>query len=183
MISNGARETSTHAAVLQTGLGQVEIAWYGNKLASVRLGRFGRVDIARPGLMEGAPPDERGQRLVDALDGYFSGEHVRFHDLPDMSGHTDFQERVWRATREIPYGARRTYGDVATAVGRPNAARAVGAALGKNPFVIVVPCHRVVGASGALTGFAYGGEWKAALLALEENGGQGERGNDGRKRY
>lgn len=175
-------ETSTQSAVLQTRLGQVEVAWDGTRLASVRLGRFGRVDIARPTLIEGNPPDMAGQRLIDALAGYFSGEPARFHDLPDTSGHTAFQGMVWRATREIPYGGRRTYGDVANAVGRPNAARAVGAALGKNPYVIVVPCHRVVGASGALTGFAYGGEWKAALLALEDNGRHGERGDDGRDR-
>lgn len=183
MISNGARDTSTQSAVLQTSLGQVEVAWEGTTLASVRLGRFGRVDIARPALIEGDPPDPAGQRLIETLNRYFSGEPVRFQDLPGISGYTAFQGMVWRATREIPYGVRRTYGDVATAVGRPNAARAVGAALGKNPYVIVVPCHRVVGASGALTGFAYGGEWKAALLALEENGRQGERGDDGRDRY
>ena len=180
MINNGARETSTQSAVLQTSLGQVEVAWDGTRLASVRLGRFGRVDIARPALIDGNPPDPAGRRLIDALAGYFSGEPVRFQDLPDLSGHTAFQEMVWRATCEIPYGVRRTYGDVATAVGRPNSARAVGAALGKNPYVIVVPCHRVVGASGALTGFAYGGKWKAALLALEGNGRKGERGDDGR---
>ncbi len=167
-VKNGNGTTSAvQSAVLQTGLGQVEVAWAGTRLASVRLGRFARVDIARPALVDGNPPDPAGQRLLDALAGYFSGEPVRFHDLPDLSGHTAFQEMVWRATREIPYGVRRSYGDVANAVGRPKAARAVGAALGKNPYVIVVPCHRVVGASGALTGFAYGGEWKAALLALE----------------
>ena len=183
MTINGTRETSTHFAVLQTTLGQVEVAWDGTRLASVRLGSFGRVDVAPPALIEGSPPDPAGQRLIDALAGYFSGEPLRFHDNPDLSGHTAFQGMVWRATREIPYGVRRTYGDVANAVGRPRAARAVGAALGKNPYVIVVPCHRVVGASGALTGFAYGGEWKAALLALEENGRQGERGDDRRDRH
>ena len=170
MMSNGARATSTHTAVLQTCLGQVRLTWNAGRLASVRLGRFGRVDITRPALMEGNPPDPAGQRLINALAGYFSGERIRFHDLPDLSGYTAFQGMVWRATREIPYGGQWSYGDVANAVGRPKAARAVGAALGKNPFVILVPCHRVVGASGALTGFAYGGEWKAALLALEGNG-------------
>ncbi len=170
-MKNGIVATSsTTSALLQTALGRVEVAWAGSRLASVRLGRFGQVDIARPALVEGNPPDPAGQRLIDALSGYFSGEPIRFHDLPDLSGYTAFQGMVWRATREIPYGGRRSYGDVANAVGRPRAARAVGAALGKNPVVIVVPCHRVVGASGALTGFAYGGEWKAALLALEGNG-------------
>lgn len=183
MKSGNGTASAIHSAVLQTCLGQVEVAWDGTRLVSVRLGRFGRVDIARPALIEGDPPDPAGQRLMETLKRYFSGEPERFQDLPGISGYTAFQEMVWRATCEIPYGVRRTYGDVATAVGRPNAARAVGAALGKNPYVIVVPCHRVVGASGALTGFAYGGEWKAALLALEENGRQGERGDDGRDRY
>ena len=173
-MKNGNHTTSTiQSAVLKTGLGRVEITWKGRRLASIRLGHFDPVDIARPGLVEGAPPDERGQRLIDALAGYFSGEPVRFHDRPDLSGYTAFQGMVWQATLEIPYGGRRSYGDVANAIGRPKAARAVGAALGKNPCVLVVPCHRVVGASGALTGFAYGGEWKAALLALEGNGGRG----------
>lgn len=173
MKSGNGTTSAEQSTVLQTCLGQVEIAWDGTRLASVRLGRFGQVDIARPALIEGNPPDPAGQRLVGALADYFSGEPVRFHDLPDLSGYTAFQGMVWRATREIPYGGRRSYGDVANAVGRPKAARAVGAALGKNPYVIVVPCHRVVGASGALTGFAYGGEWKAALLALEGNGRHG----------
>lgn len=161
------------AAVLKTGLGRVGVTWDNGRLASIRLGRFGREDVARSSLVEGAPPNEQGQRLIDALTGYFSGEPLAFHDLPDLSGYTAFQGMVWRATMEIPFGGRRSYGDVANAIGRPKAARAVGAALGKNPCVIVVPCHRVVGASGALTGFAYGGEWKAALLALERNGGRG----------
>lgn len=173
MKNRASASSSEQSAILQTALGQVEVAWDGTGLASVRLGRFGRVDIARPALIEGNPPDPAGQRLIDALAGYFCGEPARFQDLPDLSGHTAFQGMVWRATLEIPYGVRRSYGDVANAVGRPKAARAVGAALGKNPYVIVVPCHRVVGASGALTGFAYGGEWKAALLALEENGRHG----------
>ena len=183
MKNGNGTSSAIQSAVLQTCLGQVEVAWDGIRLTSVRLGRFRRVDIARPALVEGSPPDPAGQRLIETLNRYFSGEPVRFQDLPGTSGYTAFQEMVWRATREIPYGVRRTYSDVATAVGRPNAARAVGAALGKNPYVIVVPCHRVVGASGALTGFAYGGEWKAALLALEENGRQGERGDDGRDRH
>lgn len=173
-MKNGNHTASTlQSAVLMTGLGRVEITWDDGRLASIRLGRCERVDIARPRLVEGAPPGEHGQRLINALAGYFSGEPVRFRDRPNLSGHTAFQGMVWQATREIPYGGRRSYGDVANAIGRPKAARAVGAALGKNPCVIVVPCHRVVGASGALTGFAYGGEWKAALLALEGNGGRG----------
>jgi methylated-DNA-[protein]-cysteine S-methyltransferase len=173
MKNGSGRARSTQSAVMQTGLGRVMVNWDKGRLASVQLGRFERVDVARPALVDGGPPDPAGERLIAALAGYFSGEPVRFHEVPDLSGYTVFQGMVWRATRDIPYGRRRSYGDVANAIGRPKAARAVGAALGKNPYLIVVPCHRVVGASGALTGFAYGGEWKAALLALEGNGEPG----------
>ena len=173
-MKNGNSSASTmQSAVLRTGLGRISVTWDKGRLASIQLGRFERVGVALPALVEGEPPGPAGERLIDALAGYFSGEPVRFQDLPDLSAFTVFQGMVWRATREIPYGRRRSYGDVANAIGRPKAARAVGGALGKNPYVIVVPCHRVVGASGALTGFAFGGEWKAALLALEGNGGTG----------
>ena len=173
MKNGSGKARTTQSAVMQTGLGRVSVTWDKGRLASIQLGRFERVDVARPALVEGEPPDPAGERLMNALAGYFAGELVRFPNVPDPSRYTDFQEMVWRAAREIPYGRRRSYGSIATAIGRPKAARAVGAALGKNPYVILVPCHRVIGASGALTGFAYGGEWKAALLALEGNGGRG----------
>jgi methylated-DNA-[protein]-cysteine S-methyltransferase len=97
---------------------------------------------------------------------YFSGKRIDF-DLPLQPGGSEFQKKVWRALREIPFGQTRSYRDLAKAVGSSKAARAVGAANGKNPLSIVVPCHRVVGANGSLTGFAGGLETKAALLALE----------------
>ncbi len=173
MKSENGTTCAMQSAALQTPLGQVEVGWDNGRLASIQLGRFERSGVARPALVEGEPPDPAGQRLIDALAGYFSGESVRFDEAPDLSAYTVFQGMVWRATREIPYGRRCSYGDVANVIGRPGAARAVGAALGRNPYVILVPCHRVVGASGALTGFAYGGEWKAALLELEGNGKPG----------
>jgi methylated-DNA-[protein]-cysteine S-methyltransferase len=98
---------------------------------------------------------------------YFAGERIRF-DLPLQLDGTEFQKKVWQALREIPFGKTKSYQDLARAVGSPEASRAVGAANGKNPLSIVVPCHRVVAANGALTGFAGGLETKAALLALEE---------------
>jgi methylated-DNA-[protein]-cysteine S-methyltransferase len=100
------------------------------------------------------------------LSQYFLGIRTAF-DLPIEPNGSNFQEKVWRALREIPFGETRSYLDLANAVGSPKACRAVGAANGKNPLAIVVPCHRVVGASGALTGFAGGLEAKAKLLALE----------------
>jgi methylated-DNA-[protein]-cysteine S-methyltransferase len=100
------------------------------------------------------------------LSEYFAGKRTRF-DLPLQPYGTEFQKKVWQALREIPFGKTKSYLDLARAVGSPEASRAVGAANSKNPISIVVPCHRVVGADGALTGFAGGLERKAALLALE----------------
>lgn len=158
-----------HTVVLQTGLGRVDLRWSGGRLEGIRLGRLER-DGGRPGrpyVAEGRPPDGMGEALVGELMGYFSGRSITPGEGLPLPVATPFQRAVWRAAREIPYGQTRSYGWVAEAVGRRGAARAVGAALGKNPFPMVVPCHRVVGAGGALTGFAYGKAWKAALLALE----------------
>jgi methylated-DNA-[protein]-cysteine S-methyltransferase len=97
---------------------------------------------------------------------YFTGTRKEF-DLPLEPTGSEFQKKVWRALREIPFGQTRSYLDLARSVGSDKAVRAVGAANGKNPLSIVVPCHRVVGANGTLTGFAGGLEVKAKLLALE----------------
>jgi len=106
------------------------------------------------------------QRTADQLGEYFGGERMAF-DLPiDFRG-TDFQKSVWHALLTIPFGETRSYRQIAEIVGRPTASRAVGAANGRNPVSIITPCHRVVGASGALTGFAGGLETKAFLLKLE----------------
>lgn len=100
------------------------------------------------------------------LTDYFGGRRRSF-DLPlDVRG-TDFQKSVWRALLTIPFGETRSYAEIARAIGRPTASRAVGAANGRNPLSIVAPCHRVVGTSGALTGFAGGLEAKSYLLRLE----------------
>jgi methylated-DNA-[protein]-cysteine S-methyltransferase len=97
---------------------------------------------------------------------YFAGARTEF-DLPLEPDGSEFQKKVWQALREIPFGQTRSYLDLAKAVGSSKAARAVGAANGRNPLSIVVPCHRVVGSNGSLTGFAGGLDTKAALLALE----------------
>ena len=97
---------------------------------------------------------------------YFGGERAGF-DLELRPAGGPFQLRVWEALREIPYGETASYGELAQRLGAPGAARAVGAANGRNPLAIVVPCHRVIGASGALTGYAGGLECKRALLDLE----------------
>ncbi len=100
------------------------------------------------------------------LAAYFAGELTAF-DLPLAPAGTPFQLAVWRALREIPYGDTISYGELARRIGKPHASRAVGAANGQNPLAIVVPCHRVVGHDGRLTGYGGGLSVKEALLALE----------------
>jgi methylated-DNA-[protein]-cysteine S-methyltransferase len=107
------------------------------------------------------------RRAAQQLDAYFRGE-LRDFDLPLSPAGTAFQRRVWDALRQIPYGMTISYGDLARRVGKPTASRAVGAANGRNPLPIVVPCHRVVGADGRLTGYHGGTHLKAFLLKLEE---------------
>ena len=100
------------------------------------------------------------------LDDYFAGRRTDF-DLPLDPNGSAFQKKVWQALRKIPFGQTRTYRELAQAIGAATAFRAVGLANGKNPLSIVVPCHRVIGSDGSLTGFAGGLQAKAALLALE----------------
>jgi methylated-DNA-[protein]-cysteine S-methyltransferase len=103
---------------------------------------------------------------VEQLGQYFAGERRSF-DLPLTPEGTDFQRRVWAALAAIPYGETTSYAALADAIGHPGSARAVGAANGANPLAIVVPCHRVVGADGMLTGYAGGLDAKRSLLTLE----------------
>lgn len=100
---------------------------------------------------------------------YFAGERREF-SLPLAAEGTDFQRNVWRGLAAIPYGATRSYGQLASAIGRPHAVRAVGLANGRNPISIIVPCHRVIGANGTLTGYGGGMERKRFLLDLERGG-------------
>ena len=105
------------------------------------------------------------------LDAYFAGELKDF-DVPlDMQG-TDFQQMVWKQLTAIPYGETWSYGEMAAAIGKPSASRAVGHANGRNPVSIIVPCHRVIGSSGKLVGYGGGLDRKQALLALESPGQQ-----------
>jgi methylated-DNA-[protein]-cysteine S-methyltransferase len=133
----------------------VAVLWEQERPNRVKLGIM-NLDPQHPILLEA----ER------QLSEYFAGERIRF-ELPLHLDGTEFQKKVWQALREIPFGKTKSYLELARAVGSPEACRAVGAANGKNRLSIVVPCHRVVGADGALTGFAGGLETKAALLALE----------------
>lgn len=109
------------------------------------------------------------QQAIEELERYFAGEQVRFSCPLDMHG-TVFQVEVWEELLRIPYGGTRSYGEIAKAIGRAKAVRAVGAANGANPIAIIVPCHRVIGSNGALTGYGGGLPTKEWLLALERRG-------------
>lgn len=117
-----------------------------------------------------ALPEDAPNALTEAvcqqLDEYFAGTRTAF-DFPLRLQGTPFQEKVWAALRDIPYGETRSYQQIAQAIGQPKACRAVGMANHRNPIYIVVPCHRVVGANGALTGYGGGLDMKKALLELE----------------
>jgi methylated-DNA-[protein]-cysteine S-methyltransferase len=141
--------------LVASGRGLAAILWEDDDPARVPLG-----DV------HATPDDAVLVETARQLDDYFARRRTRF-DLPLAPIGTDFQKAVWDALCAIPYGETRSYADVARAIGRPTATRAVGAATGRNPISIVVPCHRVIGSSGALTGFAGGLTAKRRLLALE----------------
>jgi methylated-DNA-[protein]-cysteine S-methyltransferase len=136
----------------------------GPLLLSADGGRLSGLVFARAG-----GPTSTAAPFVDAeaqLHAYFAGELERF-ELPLAPRGTAFQRSVWEALGEIPYGRTTTYSQLAATIGRPGACRAVGAANGRNPLPVIVPCHRVLGAAGALTGYGGGLERKRELLALE----------------
>lgn len=123
--------------------------------------------VPLPALISQAEHPILGQAITQ-LNEYFAGRRNQFSIPLDPRG-TPFQQQVWLLLRQIPYGETRTYGQLAQQLGQPTASRAVGAANGRNPLSIVVPCHRVIGASGKLTGFAGGLATKQRLLDLEGN--------------
>ena len=127
-------------------------------------GRLNRVEFeALAAWRSGAPPFPEAEAQLHA---YFAGELERF-ELPLAPLGTPFQRSVWDALAEIPYGTTTTYSELAARIGRPSACRAVGTANGRNPLPVIVPCHRVVGAAGTLTGYGGGLARKRLLLALE----------------
>ena len=146
---------SMERRVIETGLGGIEIIVKDGALAALNFTR------ARPTRPRATEP------IVSAIMEYSRGEHPDLSGVPlDLSSCTPFEKDVYEATRQIPFGKVATYGQVAAAIGRPNAARAVGQALRKNPIAIVIPCHRVV-ASDSLGGFSSGLVYKRRLLRLE----------------
>lgn len=118
---------------------------------------------------DGWEPDQTAfQDAIDQLTAYFTGDLQEFDLELDLVG-TEFQRRVWNALLTIPYGETRSYGEIAVQVGSPGASRAVGLANGHNPVGIIVPCHRVIGANGSLTGYGGGLDRKKLLLDLEKS--------------
>jgi len=153
----------THYRTIDSPIGLLTLAGHDSVLTNLRM-----VDQTYEPSRAGWAPDDGGfAEAVEQLNAYFAGELVDFDLQLDLRG-TDFQRRVWNALLTIPYGATRSYGEIAEQIGTPGAARAVGLANGHNPIAIVVPCHRVIGASGSLTGYGGGLDRKRALLELEK---------------
>ena len=130
-----------------------------------RMHRFLRLHCGKGGFSLETVADIKG--LTSAIQRYFAGELKVIDTLPVQTAGTPFQREVWRALREIPCGSTVSYGKLAQQIGRPAAIRAVGLANGSNPIGVVVPCHRVIGADGSLTGYGGGIERKRWLLAHE----------------
>ncbi|MCG8451877.1 MAG: methylated-DNA--[protein]-cysteine S-methyltransferase [Spirochaetales bacterium] len=142
-----------------TQLGEMTILWDEQGIRRLHLGAFD--DFEGTSAQASEWPE-----AVAQLQQYTSGKRQAF-SLPLAPVGSEFQSQVWQVLQEIPYGETWSYKDVAIRLGQPKASRAVGAANGKNPIPILIPCHRVVGVGGALTGFAFGVEMKAQLLKLE----------------
>jgi methylated-DNA-[protein]-cysteine S-methyltransferase len=125
------------------------------------------MDVAAPAVALRADDHPVLQRTRQQLAGYFAGERSEF-DLPLAPRGTSFQQRVWNLLLTVPFGATTSYGTIAIRLGKPAAMRAVGLANGRNPISIIIPCHRVIGANGSLTGYGGGIERKRWLLAHEQ---------------
>jgi len=149
---------------LETPIGTLLIAGDEEAVRRIDFPKNGKARTPEQGWTESA----RGPvgQAVRQLREYFAGRRAEF-DLPLAPVGTEFQRTVWRNLQDIPYGETISYGELAKRVGNPKASRAVGAANGQNPIPIVIPCHRVIGANGKLTGFGGGLPTKEALLALE----------------
>jgi len=152
-----------HYRTIDSPIGPLTLAGHGSVLTNLRMVDQ-TYEPSRTGwsLDQGAFGD-----AVEQLGAYFAGELTEFDIEFDLLG-TEFQQRVWKALLTIPYGETRSYGEIADQIGAPGSARAVGLANGHNPIAIVVPCHRVIGANGNLTGYGGGLDRKRTLLELEK---------------
>ncbi|MFY9766345.1 MAG: methylated-DNA--[protein]-cysteine S-methyltransferase [Mycobacterium sp.] len=151
-----------HYRTIDSPIGPLALAGRGKVLTNLRM-----VDQTyEPDRTNWVPDDRAFPDAVEQLEEYFAGERTDF-DLELSLAGSEFQRRVWQALLTIPYGETRSYGEIAEQIGASGAARAVGLANGRNPIAIIVPCHRVIGASGSLTGYGGGLERKQSLLELE----------------
>ena len=146
-----------------TPLGEVTVVADDDWLTELHLP--GDRGVVPEGAVEGGPSVDRA---AQQLGEWFAGEREHF-DLPLAPNGTAFQRRVWAALVAVPYGETASYGDIAAAIGQPTATRAVGAANGRNPIPLIIPCHRIIGTDGSLTGYSGGGgiETKRYLLDFE----------------
>lgn len=152
----------TYQRIIDSPIGPLTLAGEDGKLRHLLM-----LDHAHAPVRTGWRRDDTAfADVVEQLGAYFAGDLMEF-DLPYEMVGTDYQRRVWTALLTIPYGQTRSYGELADQIGSPKASRAVGLANGRNPISIIVPCHRVIGANGNLTGYGGGIERKRALLDLE----------------
>ncbi len=165
-------EKAIGVTTCQTAFGWVGLTWSDQGLVALTLpqpteaGALSQLPANRGSIPRAATGLDVAA-LVDKLRRYFDGESVSFDEPLDPTLGTDFQRRVWAITRAIPRGQTRTYGEIARQAGSQGAARAVGQSMARNPWPIVVPCHRVLGSDGSLTGFGGGVEMKRRMLELE----------------
>lgn len=147
--------------IIETVIGPLTVIESQNSITHIHFGEVKVMGI-----------DERRTELIDEtekqINAFYRGERDTF-DLPLTLQGTEFQNKVWKALREIPKGETRSYKDIAAAVGNPNASRAVGMANNRNPIPVIIPCHRVIGKNGKLVGFAGGLELKEKMLMIERN--------------
>lgn len=154
---------SVRYRTVDSPVGVLTLAGTGNRLQHLRM-----VDQTHEPSRAGWEPVSDGfADVVEQLEEYFAGERHDFDLELDLIG-TDFQRKVWAALQTIPYGETRSYGEIAAQIGAPGASRAVGLANGHNPISIIVPCHRVIGANGSLTGYGGGLDRKKLLLGMEK---------------
>jgi methylated-DNA-[protein]-cysteine S-methyltransferase len=167
---------TTSSVTFETALGRCAIRWTAAGIAGVALPQ--RTPHRGPALGSGVAVPDAVRRAIDGITAVMAGAPRDLRDIElDERGIEPFRRAVYAVTREIGPGSTRSYGEVAKAIGRPDAARDVGAALARNPFPIIVPCHRVVAANGALTGFSAPGglATKRRMLELEGAPGYGQQ--------
>jgi methylated-DNA-[protein]-cysteine S-methyltransferase len=160
LMGSQRNETQLYVSAINTPVGNLNI--YANQRAIVKV-VFEEHDKQKPNINENAITQEASKQLLE----YIAQTRQQF-DLPLDPAGTQFQQSVWQQLLNVGYGKTASYLDVASALNKPKACRAVGAANGKNPIAIIIPCHRIIGANGSLTGYAGGLSRKTFLLSLEQ---------------